>query len=185
MRSHGSLWVPIPIVVDDHLQAFWEEWGWKSSGNEFEEVWKEWIQEELVHNFARYFTDVSTMFVAMPNSLWHIDSHHKLIKWRIVIHGGIDGYSRLPVYLRASDNNRADTVLDCFIKAVSDYNVPSRVRCDKGGENVLVSEHNMLNHPMRGPGRRSCITGRSVHNQRIERLWRDVCWMCFLILWTL
>ena len=38
---------------------------------------------------------------------------------------------------------------------------------------MLVSEY-MLNHPLRGPGRRSCITGRSVHNQRIERLWHDV-----------
>ena len=38
--------------------------------------------------------------------------------------------------------------------------------------NSLLSEF-MLNHPDGGPGRGSCITGRSVHNQRIERLWRD------------
>ena len=105
--------------------------------------------------------------VCMPNSLWHIDGHHKLIRWRIVVHGGIDGYSRLPVYLRASTNNRADTVLQCFLDAVRSLGLPSRVRCDRGGENVMVSEF-MLNHPQRGPGCGSCITGRSVHNQRIS-----------------
>ena len=37
--------------------------------------------------------------VSAPNEVWHIDGHHKLIKWRLVIHGGIDGYSRLITFL--------------------------------------------------------------------------------------
>jgi hypothetical protein len=32
--------------------------------------------------------------VPRPNALWHIDGHHKLISWGIVIHGVADGYSR-------------------------------------------------------------------------------------------
>lgn len=32
--------------------------------------------------------------VARPNALWHIDGHHKLISWGIVIHGIVDGCSR-------------------------------------------------------------------------------------------
>jgi hypothetical protein len=111
--------------------------------------------------------------VPMPNSLWHIDGYHKLIRWNIVIHGGIDGYSRLPVFLSASSNNKAATVLRTFLSGVQQYGLPSRIRCDKGGENILVCLF-MLCHPDRGPGRRSCITGRSVHNQRIERFWRDL-----------
>lgn len=37
-----------------------------------------------------------------PNSVRHIDGHHKLIRWRFVTHGGIDGFSRTIVYLRCS-----------------------------------------------------------------------------------
>lgn len=122
--------------------------------------------------------------VPAPNSLWHVDGHHKLIRWGIVVHAAIDGYSRLPVFLRASDNNRADTVLDCFLEAVEVFGLPSRVRCDKGGENVRISQF-MLSHPARGPNRASCITGRSVHNQRVERFWRDLFSGCVSIFYFL
>ena len=33
-----------------------------------------------------------------PNHLWHIDTNHKLIRWRVVVAGGIDGYSRMVTF---------------------------------------------------------------------------------------
>ncbi|CAC5359835.1 unnamed protein product [Mytilus coruscus] len=78
-----------------------------------------------------------------PNHLWHIDTNHKLVRWRFVIIGGVDG--------------------------VANFGVPLRVRSDKGLENVSVA-YFMLSE--RGDG--SMLTGTSTHNQRIERLWRDI-----------
>ena len=85
----------------------------------------------------------------------------------------MDGYSRIPVYLHCSNNNRASTVLEQFRRAVAKYGLPSRIRIDRGGENVDVSMY-LLDHPLRGPNRSTVIVGKSVHNQRVERLWRDV-----------
>lgn len=89
----------------------------------------------------------------------------------MVIHGGIDGYSRLITFMNVSTNNRAQTVFDTFMTATQRYGVPSRVRCDHGVENLDVAAF-MITY--RGENRGSCITGKSVHNQRIERLWRDL-----------
>ena len=106
-----------------------------------------------------------------PNHLWHVDTNHKLVRWNFVIIGGIDGYSRLPVLLQCKDNNKAETVLASFLEAVSKFGLPSRIRTDQGRENVQIVDF-MISK--RGVNRGSAITGKSTHNQRIERLWRDV-----------
>ena len=97
-----------------------------------------------------------------------MDTHHKLIRWRLVTLGGIDGYRCLIVYLHCCSNNR---VLDTFHSAVCKHQLPSRLHSDQGKENQKVAQY-MLE--TRGAERRSMITGSSVHNQRIERLWRDM-----------
>ena len=100
-----------------------------------------------------------------------------MFRWKLVIHGGIDGFSRAITHLQCHSNNRADTAFAEFIGAVERFGLPSRVRTDQGVENVDIARY-MLTHPERGVNRGSHITGRSVHNQRIERLWRDVYYAC-------
>ena len=159
--------------------------------------------------------------VSSPNALWHLDGYHKLIRWRFVIHGAVDGFSRLITFLKVADNNRAKTVLNAYLQAVDEFGLPSRVRMDKGGENVaeitslfphcdeksvssklrsrgILVKRDRVQDSLRRvnpsgvilrsravlhrrsyqvsspTGRGSAITGRSIHNQRIERLWRDL-----------
>ena len=110
--------------------------------------------------------------VPWANSLWHLDGHHSLIRWGLVIHGCIDGFSRRIIYLHCSSNNLSSTVLNLFLNAIEKDGLwPSRIRVDQGVENVLVCEAMV---EKQGEGRASFIAGPSTHNQRIERLWRDV-----------
>ena len=53
-----------------------------------------------------------------------------------MVHGGIDGFSRLIVFLQCSSNNRSSTVLRAFQNGVQEYGLPERIRSDRGGENV-------------------------------------------------
>ncbi|KAK4687673.1 hypothetical protein P7C73_g2440, partial [Tremellales sp. Uapishka_1] len=124
-----------------------------------------------VHVLRRQPVARRTYRVPWINSLWHIDGHHKLIPWKIVIHGCIDGKSRSITFLRASDNNRASTVVESFREAVQIHGWPNRVRADMGKENWDVKK---LMEEVRGHNRGSFIQGPSVRNQRIERLWVDL-----------
>ena len=81
-----------------------------------------------------------------------------LIRYGIVIHGFIDGYSRLITGIKASDNNRGETVLCLFLDAARQYGVPSRVRGDHGVENLLVAA--WMEAHMGGDGQKRYIWGR-------------------------
>ncbi len=59
--------------------------------------------------------------------------------------------------------------------------MPSRIRADRGGENVIIADYILL-HPERGPGRGSFITGRRVHNLRF---WRDLFQGCIVLYYNL
>ncbi|CAL8242155.1 unnamed protein product [Merluccius merluccius] len=106
-----------------------------------------------------------------PLSLVHIDTNHKLIRYNIVVFGGVDGYSRKIMYLNAATNNKAATAFSFFMRSTQLHGLPSRVRGDQGVENVDIAHYMFAT---RGTGRASFISGKSVQNQRIERLWRDV-----------
>ena len=66
--------------------------------------------------------------VYSPRALYHLDGNHKLIRWRFVIHGMIDGFSQMIIFLQRLTNNKASTVLTYFLSGVHRYGLPSWVR---------------------------------------------------------
>ena len=66
--------------------------------------------------------------MGFPNEVWHHDGNHKLIRWRLVLHGCVDGHSRVMTYLHCSTNNAASTVLSLLVQAVELYGLPDKVR---------------------------------------------------------
>lgn len=86
----------------------------------------------------------------------------------MVIHGDVDGFTRIPVFFHCFINNKAAIVVELFFGMqlkIMDY-----IK-QKKQINVDVTWY-MLNHPLRGPGRDSMIFDHSVYNQQIGRLWR-------------
>ena len=83
-----------------------------------------------------------------PNSVWHLDGNHKLIRWRFVLHGGVDGFSRMIVFFECSTNNTAHTVAHLLEDAIRQYGLPEKVQTDLGGENtdvwqLMIDTHNV------------------------------------------
>ena len=76
--------------------------------------------------------------MAGGNSLWDIDSNVKLARWCFVIHGGIDRFSRVIVYLKCDPNNPAQ--VDHFLEVEGFHGKPSRVCSDYGSESIKVGE---------------------------------------------
>lgn len=68
-------------------------------------------------------------------------------------------------------SNTAATVLRLFEEAVKAHGLPSRVRGDRGGENLKVAFHIIRK---RGLNRASFMFGSSTRNTRIERVWGEV-----------
>ena len=86
----------------------------------------------------------TTISVPCPNFIWHLDGNHKLIRWKLVEHGAMDGYRRMLMFLQCSNNNRSETVKQLFSTAIRQFGRPLHIRTDLGGENVLVWEENNL-----------------------------------------
>ena len=49
-----------------------------------------------------------------PNAVWHLDGKHKMVHWCLIIHAAVDGFSRCITYIKCSNNNCTNTVLEEF-----------------------------------------------------------------------
>ena len=60
--------------------------------------------------------------------------------------------------------------MNAFQEGINEYGQPMYVRSDHGGENIEVWRHMLIifDDPSH------VITGSSTHNERVERMWRDV-----------
>ena len=58
--------------------------------------------------------------------------------------------------MKVNTNNRAETVLEVFLNAVSKHGKPSRVRGDRGGENIEIAVWMIMNQ---GANRGSFLWG--------------------------
>lgn len=103
-----------------------------------------------------------------PGHVWHIDTHHKIGRFGFVTFGAVDGFTHEVMALHCCISNRANDLLNVLLdsRGLNTYGLPEIMRADAGLENVAIGK---LLNSINGEGH--FITGKSVHNQRIERFW--------------
>ncbi|KAJ8685200.1 hypothetical protein QAD02_020993 [Eretmocerus hayati] len=114
-----------------------------------------------------------------PNHMWHIDGFDKLKRWGFAIHGCVDGCSRKVIWLEvATTNNDPRVVAYYFLEGICEHEcVPIILRSDRGTENQLVEviQRVLRNEHADPDAQHYCfIKGKSVHNERIEKYWKQL-----------
>ena len=76
-----------------------------------------------------------------PNYCWHVDGYDKLKPFGFPIHGAVEGYSRMVMWLKVDKTNNdpeitAKFFLDCVVEVVG---CPSLLQTDCGTENVVIA----------------------------------------------
>ena len=108
-----------------------------------------------------------------PNHIWHMDGNDKLKPYGFAIHSCMDGYSRKILWLEVSISNKDPSVIFryYFNTTINAGPIPAILRCDRGTENFITGDMQML---LRG-NHDDCLTsvamtlyGKSSHNQRSE-----------------
>ena len=109
-------------------------------------IWRTSSNRGLCDSHTQIFCERYQLFVAYR---WQPQAH-SLEYGAMVIHGGINGYSRRIVFLHCSGNNRGEAALSLFQEAANHHDILSRLRDDHG----WVAEY-LISHPERGPLRGS------------------------------
>lgn len=111
-----------------------------------------------------------------PNHTWNLDGYDKLMHFGFGIHGCVDGFSRLIMWLEiATTNSDPKVTAYYFLKTVLEFGfLGNIVRCDAGTENCLIESLQTClrsQNTDKNSGLKSFICGKSTANQRIESYW--------------
>lgn len=109
-----------------------------------------------------------------PNDKWHIDGYEKLTPFGLPIHGCIDGFSRMLLWLELAPSNRdPEQTCQYYMKAVEQYGVPHTVKVDKGPDNYnIVWAQRYLSADLPRLTEVGAVEeGSSYQNERITRFW--------------
>lgn len=111
-----------------------------------------------------------------PNFCWHVDGYDKLKPFVFPIHGAVDGYSHIMMWLKVDrTNNDPEITAKFFTDWVEEVGwCPSLLQTDCGTENVVIAGTQCFlradcNDDL--AGEKSHRYGPSTGNQRIEAWW--------------